>query len=355
MRLVLVNFEMDELSDVLAYQCKVARELARHVDFLLVLTEKIGAYEPADNMHVEQLPGRPLGVPRALGGGWAFAPQAWSLLRRHRIDACFVHMNMRWTYWLQPALTALGIPTLLWYCHGSVHWRLKLAAKCAAQIISASTESCRVAPEKLHAIGHGIDTELFRPLPRGPQADDLLYVGRISPRKRQDLLIDALAVLRDKHPDLPVRLRLVGPPLTAADREFEKRLRSRVWDEDLADRVRFEGFVPMRHMPRLYPGAFAQINVSQTNSVDKGVLEALACGVPVLTSNVAFFPLLEKAGLGDLILRDESPAAIADRVAAIYTQRDAYLPECLRDLIVGRNDLTTYVQRILTHLEEIRR
>jgi glycosyltransferase involved in cell wall biosynthesis len=221
------------------------------------------------------------------------------------------------------------------------------------RIVSASRESCRVAPEKLHAIGHGIDTELFRPQPRTPQADDLLYVGRISSRKRQDLLIDALAVLRDKHPDLPVRLRLVGPPLTAADRDFEKRLRSRVWDEDLADRVRFEGFVPMRHMPRLYPGAFAQINVSQTNSVDKGVLEALACGVPVLTSNLAFFPMLNHAGLDELMIHDERPTAIAEQIIAVYKNRDQYPPERLRNLIVGHNDLQSFTQRVLTHLREI--
>lgn len=352
MRLALINFEMDGLSDVLAYQCRVARELARHVEFLLVFTEKRGEYESSENMQVELIPSRPMGLPRKLGSGWLYNASALRLMRKHRIDACFIHMNARWTYLLKPTLAAQGIAPVLWYCHGSVTWRLRLAARCARRIVTASPESCRVTPEKVHCIGHGIDTDLFQPAQKAQDANELLYIGRISPRKRQDLLIDTMAAMPARQNGTAVRLRLVGPPLTSADQHFDRTLRARVWNENLEELVRFDSFVPMQHMPRLYRHAFAQINVSQTNSVDKGVLEALACGVPVLTSNVAFFNLLEQAGLGELIIRDERPKAIADQILALHARRADYPPDRLRELIVGHYDLRTYVQRILQHLRE---
>jgi glycosyltransferase involved in cell wall biosynthesis len=349
-RILLVNFEMDEDSGVLAWQANVARELADRCELVVVLTRKAGRFATAPNMRVETLPRRraALDLP-----GWVFRAnaQALRLCREHRVDACFVHMAMDWAYLLWPSLRLLGIPTLLWYAHGTVSARLRLAHLCATRVVTSTPEGFRLPSRKLRVIGQGVDSALFRPPPRdGSPRNELLTVSRVSRRKRIDLLLAVMQHLREDRPDLDLRLRVVGPLLTLDDLRYDGELRARVWHLGLQDRVELSGFVPQEYTPAFYRRAFLHVNVSETGSLDKTVVEALACGCPVLTSNPAFRSLL--SDYPEFVISDQSPPAIAAQVAALYESRDRYDPASLRALVVGRHDVGSYATRVA---EELRR
>ncbi|HEX6978361.1 MAG TPA: glycosyltransferase family 4 protein [Alphaproteobacteria bacterium] len=351
MRVLIINFEMDEDSGVLAWQASVARRIARHVEAVAVFTERLGHVRRPANMEIEVMPRRPLGIPRRLGSGWLINPQLFRLCRRFRPDVCFIHMAHEWSYRFAPVLRVLGIPVLMWYAHGSVPLGLRLSTLCATQCVTSTPEGFRLRTPKLRVIGQAIDTDLFRiPADRQP-GQDIVYVGRVSRRKRIEHLIEAMAILHGSAAGKGIRLRIVGPMLTLDDLAYDRELRSSVYAKGLHDTVLFEGFMPQRFTPRLYRSAFLHLNVSETGSMDKTVMEALACGCPVLTSNPAFRAVL--SGYPEFILDSSDPAIIAERIMSLYERRHGYDPQSLRALVAGHHDEEAYVEKILALLRDL--
>lgn len=353
MRVLIINFEMDENSPVLAWQAQIACELAQRCEFVTVLTQQPGGrFSPLPNMHVEAVPKRPWRVPRRLGGLWLMNQRVYHLCRRYQIDVCFIHMAAEWSYRLCLTFRLLGIPTLVWYAHGTVSTRLRLAHWCATRMVTSTPEGLRLTSSKVRVIGQGVNTDLFN-LPTETSVDrtDIVYVGRISRRKRVEVLIEAINCLRQLAPDSPLCLKVVGPLLTPDDLIYDVELRTKIWNLGLQGRIEMVGFVPQQYTPDLYRKAFLHLNVSRTGSMDKTVVEALACGCPVLTSNEAFFELL--ADYPEFVIREDQPEAIARQILLLYECRQRYSPQSLRDLVVGRHDMPSYVQKVFDNLQEI--
>src|SRR5512144_1683712 len=163
MRLMLVNFAMNRDTPVLAWQQGRAAELARSCERVVVLTEESGDFERADNLEVHCVPRAFCRAPlRWLKLKWLMLLPVALWCRRHRFDACFVHMNAAWVYRLWPCLRGFAVPTLLWYAHGTVTWRLRLAQRCADRVVTSTPEGFRIPSHKLEVIGQAIDTEMFR-------------------------------------------------------------------------------------------------------------------------------------------------------------------------------------------------
>jgi glycosyltransferase involved in cell wall biosynthesis len=105
--------------------------------------------------------------------------------------------------------------------------------------------------------------------------------------KNQALLLD---VLRQVRPDLPgVRLLLAGEgPLEPALRELAVRY-------GVADRVEWVGKRPYPHMPAFYQQGHLYLQTSRHESQGMAVIEALACGLPVLGTPVGVLPQIAAA------------------------------------------------------------
>lgn len=352
MRLLLITFELDTHSPALAWQARVAAELGRLCDRVVVLTHRVGAFEPQRNVIVVTLPRILQRAPaRWVGGRWLINVLVWRLWQQHRFEAAFVHMNMEWAYRLAPAFTALRVPVLLWYAHGAVTGRLRLAHRCVDAVVTSTPEGFRLPSRKVRTIGQGIDTTAFSIQPVEHRAADIITVSRISARKRIEILIDALAVLRCARPAEPLRLRVVGSALNDDDRDYARGLRTRVRRLNLEADVDFVGHVPMSDIARYYASAFVHVNVSTTGSMDKTVLEALACGCPVLTSNVAFADFFRSHP--ECLLDDDTPEAIAARILDLYDRRSVVDRESLRRLVHGRHDVATYCKKVVGELRRL--
>lgn len=347
-RLLVVNFAMDRASPVLAWQESVVQALADRCEHVVVLTEHVGDHRVAPNVEVHAVPAAFCRLPlRPCGAKWLMLAPVWRWCARARVDACFVHMNHTWAYRLWPVLRLRGIPTAAWYAHGHTSWRLRLSTAAASGMLTSSPEGLRLASPKVRVIGQAIDTTLFRPPEdAGGPKRDVVYVGRVAPRKRVDRLVEAMAVVRRLAPGLPLRLRVVGPTLPG-DEGYAAALRARAAELGLDDAVEWTGPLARAETAGLYRSAFVHLNVSATGSMDKTVLEALACGCPVLTSNEAFRDLL--AAWPAMRLEDDAPAAIARRILAAY-RAPAGPPAALRELVAGRHDLEGWVERVLAAL-----
>jgi len=128
----------------------------------------------------------------------------------------------------------------------------------------------------------------------------LLYVGTIDRRKDLATLVRALEFLPG-----PLCLALAGTLIAG-----RTRLPELVRQSGLAPRVRFLGFVPDAELPPLYAGAAVFVYPSSYEGFGLPLLEAMACGTPVLTYNVTSLP--EVVGDAGLLLDPPvSPSELA--------------------------------------------
>jgi glycosyltransferase involved in cell wall biosynthesis len=163
----------------------------------------------------------------------------------------------------------------------------------------------------------------------------LLYVGTLHPRKNLVRLVKAFAALTDAIGTRSesvdgVRPERVGPQLVLAGQKgwlFEE-IFDQVRKLDLVDRVVFTGYVPDADLPALLSGAVAFVFPSLYEGFGLPVLEAMACGTPVICSNVSSLP--EVAGEAALQIDPLDVEALAEAMVRIVADKG------LRATLVGR-------------------
>lgn len=140
----------------------------------------------------------------------------------------------------------------------------------------------------------------------------VLAVGNLQPRKNLQRLVEAFARVIQRHPTLPHQLVLVGK---AQWRESE--LFQTIEREGLRDRVVFTGYVPDEALVGLFNTAELVAYPSLYEGFGLPVLEAMACGAPVLTSAVSSLP--EVAGNAAALVNPVEVESIAGGLAAVLT------------------------------------
>jgi glycosyltransferase involved in cell wall biosynthesis len=140
----------------------------------------------------------------------------------------------------------------------------------------------------------------------------ILYVGVLEPRKNIDRLVAAFGRVADRLPGLD--LVIAGKHGWMYDRIFEQ-----VESLGLANRVRFPGYVPQEDLPGLYGGARVFAYPSRYEGFGLPVLEAMRCGVPVVTTNVSSMP--EVAGEGAILVDPDDVSGLADALVRLVEDR----------------------------------
>ena len=276
----------------------------------------------------------------------------WRWCARERFDAVFVHMNADWVYRLAPCWRWFNLPVLLWYAHGTVSNRLRRAHHHATCVVTSTPEGFRIPSSKVRVIGQGIDTDLFTLPASKPDSATIVAVGRVSRRKSVDLMLETMVWLREHAARIPFKLRIVGPTLTRDDHAYAAELAELVKSKDLANVVTFEGPQPMSALPGIYRTSFLHLNLSQTGSMDKAILESLACGCADADEQRGgglaprAIPVAHRARLSRL-------RGSAGRSARPTSGGTPSRPKNCRQLVVGRHDIDSYVDKVCAILTEL--
>jgi glycosyltransferase involved in cell wall biosynthesis len=292
----------------------------------------------------------PLGKERGRGKAGQLAALYAALVRTlPGARAVFVHMVPRYALLAAPLAVAARRPMALWYAQGGVDRGLRAATRLVRWVLTPTRDSFPLSgpgvDPKVAVTGHGIDTARYAPggMPAVPRR--LLAAGRLSPSKRYDALLEAVALLDDRS----CHVRIAGGPLYPSDRAYEAGLRAQAERLGIAARVEFAGMLPYEQLPDEYRAAWALAHVSATGSLDKVVLEAMACGTPPVSTAPS-----SKQALGalapDLWCADDDPAAFAahlDGILAWSESRRAAAGRAAREQVEQHHSLPRWADQVV--------
>lgn len=212
----------------------------------------------------------------------------------------------------------------------------------AAHVIAVSESTARDLQEILEVPAGKISVTLLgvssRFSPEGPRLAGsafpgaehvegcLLYVGRLQERKNLVRLLDAYAQVRRRR-EAP-KLVLAGP-----DSPHGRELARKAQEMGLAEQVIFPGYLPEDILPAVYRSAAALVYPSLYEGFGLSVLEAMASGTPVITSNRA--SLAEVAGDAGCLVNPEEVAELASAVERVLA--DGRLRDDLRERGLARS------------------
>ncbi|KKQ83638.1 MAG: Type II secretory pathway, ATPase PulE/Tfp pilus assembly pathway, ATPase PilB, partial [Candidatus Woesebacteria bacterium GW2011_GWA1_38_8] len=204
MRLLVLTQKVDKNDSILGFFHRWIEEFAKHSEHVIVVTLEEGKHDLPKNVSVYSL-GKEKGASK-VKILFTFYLLVFNL--RHRYDAVFVHMNPEYVVLGGLLWRLLGKRVSLWYTHKSVDLKLRVAKLFANIIFTASKESFRVQTNKLHVVGHGIDTDFFSPDLNVARGDWYLSVGRLMPSKDH-----RMAIVEAKNDGKKLRIAGAGPEL----------------------------------------------------------------------------------------------------------------------------------------------
>lgn len=351
MRLLIVTQKVDKDDPVLGFFCRWILEFAAHCEHVDVICLWEGAHDfqsdrwcgSVKNVRVHSL-GKERGISKL------------KQLKRFRVfcrrlsseaNGVFVHMNaiyvpLGWPWWGRGKKKVL-----LWRNHPQGGWLASLAYRLCGHVAYTSPDAHAARFPGAERMPAGIDTIRFRRNPaisRKPGA--FLYLGRISPIKRIEVIIEAARMLYKT--GAAFTLSIIGSPTNPSDAEYAQRLKQVSEDLIAQGVIAFHPAVAPDEAAHIFNAHPFFINATPLGSYDKTVLEAMACESLPIVTNRSFADVLAKE-----LVSGDSAAELAERMRHILMMPESARAEIVkraRDTVVATHTLLLLVRRVLAAL-----
>ncbi len=193
-------------------------------------------------------------------------------------------------------------------------------------------------PDKIGIVPCGVNMEIFQPVARMAARQKLgltngkiiLFVGRIDPLKGIDQLLKAIPRLQDYK---GLRMIIIGGD--EYSRSEIERLRKLAGELKIQDRVTFQGMIKQEELPYFYSAADVCVVPSYYESFGLVALESLACGTPVVATDVGDLKNIIRQGETGYVVAGNTPQNLADGIAPLLSRppRDVESALSIRDSI----------------------
>ncbi len=184
--------------------------------------------------------------------------------------------------------------------------------------------------EQIRTIYSGIDLSVFRPLPDVEKQWDLAFMGRLEAMKSVDLFPEMLSLLKNKFPDLKMMMTGEGSLKDRIFKEFDER--------EVSSMVDYKGVVETNDVPVFINKSRVFLYPSRQEPFGLSIVEAMACGVPVITTNVF--------GPREIVKHDYDGIAVPpDDVEALVGAIETLLTDYELRTRIGQNALKSVQER----------
>ncbi len=344
MKLLICTQAVDKNHPILGFFHQWIEEFAQHFDEVHVICLIKGEYVLPANVHVYSL-GKEDGENR-LKYAFRFYTYFTKVFFGVKVDYVFYHMGSIYNILGAPFFflrTFYKTKFYWWKTHGTINAMGKFALWFTDRVYTASAESFPVKTVKKFVVGHAVETrtQVQRRTPQN-EVPLVLFVGRVTPVKKLELLIEALAFLLAR--GIEVRLRIVG---VLPDAAYEAKLRAFITELHMEAHIVFAGPVFHERLREEFQQADVVVNPSETGSIDKVVLEAMSEGVPVIAHEDAYRDLLGQFGM---CVTKQDPMQYAEKIGYVLTHAqevEALSPQ-FQKLVSEKHSLSTITKRIFS-------
>ncbi len=280
MRLLLITQVVDSTNSSLGFFHSWVGKLAQHFESIEVICLFEGIHNLPENVRVHSL-GKEKGSASSFTYSLRFLHLLWVLRRSY--DRVFVHMNQEYIllgglYW-----RLVGKNVYLWRNHyaGSFLTRISVALSTTVFCTSAHSYTARFKKTKLMPVG--VDIERFETHTTGRKPHSILFLGRLTPSKKPDVLLEALILLANQGVDF---MATFCGPVLPEDSEYLNKLKERA--QILGDQVMFIDGLPHTETAAIYNKHEIYVNLGASGMFDKTLFEAAASGCLVIATSDDF-------------------------------------------------------------------
>ncbi len=365
MKILVITQKLDNSDNILGFFSGWLNKLAKKVDKIYVVTLEKRNADLVKNIEWFSL-GKENGSNR-FNRFLKFNRVLMNLCLNKKIDIIFIHMCPEYAILIWPYAKLKRIPIVMWYAHGDVNISLRIAHLLVNRVISSSRDGFRINSKKLRIIGQGIDTEKFKIQDsylanreakfkiNDNGKEVILSVGRISPRKNYETLIRAANILINYKNIRDLEFQIVGGIPTKSQKGYLVFLKSIISEYRLEDYVQILGPVPYTQIQNYYQNCNLFVSTSNTGSLDKAVLEAMACGKIIVTCNEAFRDFLKI--YSHILMFDKNDIdSLAGKI--IYTlkmeeYKKAIINNYLRQIVIENHNVDILINRLVNIFSQI--
>ncbi|MBP3209003.1 MAG: glycosyltransferase, partial [Oscillospiraceae bacterium] len=172
--------------------------------------------------------------------------------------------------------------------------------------------------KKFYVTPFGVKTELFSPERRSREENDGRFVigtvKALKPKYGIDVLLKAVALVKQQHPEIPLELRIAGEGPCEAE---YRRLTAELGIEEV---TKWLGFISQEDAATEWANMDIAVVPSVTDSESFGVsaVEAEACRIPVIISDVPGLMEATQPGVTSIVVTRRSAEALADAIVLLY-------------------------------------
>lgn len=316
MRILIFTQKVDRNDDLLGFFHGWLREFAKNFEKVSVIGLGVGEYDLPKNVEVYSL-GKEDGESK-IKYVINFYKLIWKLRNEH--DSVFVHMNRE--YMLLGGLfwKILGKKKYLWYNHQFGNFLSRWAIKLSDKVFHTSkfAFSANFSNSKIMPVG--IDTELFKKdNGTNKKTNSILFLGRISPVKNVDVLINVVKKIDEKGKDFI--LNIVGDPGENNSKYFNKITKEAKILEQKG-KIKFWGKAPNHETPRIYNENEVFVNLTNSGSFDKTTLESMACEKIAIVCNSMYRKIFPKEWQSEMIFREGDYNDLANKLTLLLNKSD---------------------------------
>lgn len=345
-RLLIITQKVDRNDPVLGFFHHWIEVFAPYFSSIIVICLEAGDYQLPSNVSVLSL-GKESHRSR-LRYVFNFYRFIWNQLMHY--DVVFVHMTPIYILLGAPLWSLARKKIALWYNHASGGFLPTVAATLAHRIFCTSPLAFMTQFSKTRIMPVGIDTNFFN-LDRTvrPAPNTILFLGRMAPIKKPELLIEALALLRDQH--INFAASFYGDP-SPKHHDYYLSLKQLVHARGLDRLITFYPAVTNNVTRDIYRRHAICVNLSSDGLYDKTMFEAMATSTILVSSNASLRPcigsryIFEQNNASSLarVLINLMNMKAEDRVSAGST---------LRAFVVATHDLFLLAHELQNEIENL--
>lgn len=348
MKILIITQSVDTKNPILGFFHEWIKSLAVQFEKVTVICLESGTYVLPANVQVFSL-GKEKCVSK-----FAYLKNFFSLVwqKRNEYESVFVHMNEEYVLLAGWLWRMWGKKIVLWRNHVKGNVLTRLAIHLANTVLCTSPHSFTAQYKKTSICAAGINTDFFTLSKHqdlnGPLK--ILVLGRISRVKNIHVILQGLQKLEN----ISFVCTVVGSPITPDDQVYYNELKKQFAELLANNVVRFVGDCTHAQTKEFFQSHDIYINATNSGSLDKTIIEAMASGCLPLMANESFKNWLPQAIYEKVIFNKNEPQVLADQLMLLVQlgeQERAELRNELRKWVEKEQSLAKLMAQISQNLK----